>query len=226
MEDLSRRVVKLLEGQSREAYVDAKGHSIGWGHFIKPGEEYLRNRTLSDDEMEKLLTKDLASHSAGIDQWIRRPLSEQKRAALLSLAYNTGARSEGVKKIVDLYNQGKDKEAAAAFAAYNMAYNPKTGIKEVNETLVKRREFERRLFTDPDGTDIDALHSEVFGKPGKKPLSVVSSRSLKKFGTAETAMNENKSTFAGLQQLNLELQQTVGSDSEFLQRLRREGGMV
>jgi lysozyme len=226
MEDLSRRTVKLLEGLNRQAYVDAKGHSIGWGHFIKPGEEHLLTKTLTDDEAEKLLTKDIESHQAGINQWIRRPMSEQKKAALTSLAYNTGAKSDAVRKVVELYNQGKDKEAAAAFAAYNKAYNPKTGVKETNEVLVKRREFERRLFTAEGDVDVEAIHGEVFGKPGKKPLSVASSRSLKRFGSVETAMNENKSIFVQLQQMNLEFEQNVGANSEFLLRLRREGGMT
>lgn len=223
MEDTTRKTIKVLEGLKLEKYKDAGGHSIGYGHFIKPGEEHLMQGSITKDQAEELLTKDIEAHQAGMNKWLKRPMSEAKKAALTSLAYNLGAYSDGVKEVVNLYNQGKDAEAAKAFAKYNRSYNPETKTKEVNPVLVKRREFESRLFNSSDDVDVRRLYAEVNGS-GKKGLSVASSGTYVRAGTVDVAMSENKNVFAQLQELNLSLGANLGADSEFMQRLRREGG--
>lgn len=223
MEDTTRRTIKMLEGLKLEAYKDAGGHSIGYGHFIKPGEEHLKSGSITKEQAEEMLTKDIEAHQAGINKWLKRPMSEAKKAALTSLAYNAGAHSSGVKKIVDLYNQGKDAEASAAFAEINKSLNTATGVKEVNPALVSRREFEARLFNSSDDVDVKKLYAEVHGG-GKKGLSVASSGSYVRAGALDVAASDNKNIFAQLQELNLSLGANGGASSEFMQRLRREGG--
>lgn len=223
MEDTTRRTIKMLEGFKATPYRDAGGWSTGFGHFIKPGEEHLMTTTLSKEQAEAMLTKDIEAHQAGINKWLKRPMSDAKKAALTSLAYNAGAHSKSVKKIVDLYNQGKDAEAATAFAEVNKSLNPETGVKEVNPVLVKRREFEARLFNSADDVDVKGLYAEVHGS-GKKGLSVASSGTSVRAGAVDVAMSDNKNVFAALQQLNLQLGGNNSADSEFMQRLRREGG--
>lgn len=223
MEEAKRRAIKLVEGFRESAYKDAHGHSTGYGHFIKPGEEYLRTQKISKEEAETLLTKDIDSHSSGIKKWLKRPMNDLKMAALTSLAYNTGAESKAVKRIIGLYNEGKDSEAAAAFGEYNKAYNPDTGRKEVNEGLVKRREFERRLFTADDSASVEELYKETHSKKAK-PLAVTGSSSVSLAGAADSLMNQNRDTYARLQELNLGLGEMSFVNGEFMQRLRREGG--
>lgn len=224
MDDLSTRSLKLLEGFRSTRYRDAHGHSIGFGHFIKPGEEQLMTAKLSREQAEAFLKKDIETHQSGLKKWARRPMSEQQRAAITSLAYNIGAEAKGVKKIIDLYNAGKDKEAAAAFADYNQAYNPNTGRKEVNESLVKRREFERRMFTATGPVDVEALYKETHGEQKGSLVAVESSRALSKPGSMDTAMNQNRDVFAQLQEMNRGLSANMDPNSEFMQKLRREGG--
>ena len=224
MDDMATRTLRLLEGFRSGHYRDARGYSIGFGHFIKPGEEHLMTAKLSREQGEALLQKDIETHQSGLKKWARRPMSEAQRAAITSLAYNIGAESKGVKRVIDLYNAGKDREAVAAFAAYNQAYNPKTGRTEVNPELIKRREFEQRLFTSTGPVDVEALHKETFGRGGQSLVAVQSSRSLSRPGSQDIAMNQNREVFAQLQDMNRTLSVGMDPNSEFMQKLRREGG--
>lgn len=223
MEETRRRAIKLVEGFRDTAYRDAHGYSTGFGHFIKPGEEHLRHKKLSEGEAEYLLTKDIESHSSGIKKWLKRPINDLKMAALTSLAYNTGAESSAVKRIIGLYNEGKDSEAAAAFGEYNKAFNPETGRKEVNPALVKRREFERRLFTADDSASVEKLYQETHSKSSKS-MAIAQSSSVTIMGAADSAMNQNRDVYARLQELNQGLAEMSFPNAEFMQKLRREGG--
>jgi len=222
MSDQTRDLIKRLEGFSATAYKDAGGHSIGYGHYIQKGEEALLGHTLTNEEGEKLLSKDIESHQVGIKKWLKKPASDLKMAALTSLAYNTGAMSPAIKEVVQLYNEGKDAQAAKAFAKYNRSYNPSSGIKEVNESLVKRRELEKQLFSAKEGTDVNGVFDSVMGGPKKKALAVESAAPGQVAGRAETAANQNRDIFAKLQALNTEMK-SVNQDEEYANRLRDEG---
>jgi len=143
-------------------------------------------------------------------------------AALTSLAYNTGAMSPAVKEVVQLYNEGKDGQAVKAFAKYNRSYNPASGIKEVNESLVKRRELEKQLFSAKEGTDVNGVFDSVMGGPKKKALAIESAAPGQVAGRAEVAANQNRDIFAQLQALNTEMK-SVNEDEEYANRLRDEG---
>lgn len=224
MADKVQKTIELIEGFRATAYPDAGGHSTGFGHFIKPGEEELLTKKLTREEGNTLLKQDIAAHQTGLNEWLKRPMSELKKAAITSLAYNTAAKGTGVKKIVDLYNQGKDKEAAEVFARYNKSYNPATKTKEVNPDLVKRREFEKAMFLASDDASVEEIHQEFYGSKKSKKPEIMASRSVTPKGAREVAMNDNKNVYAQLQQLNLGLKETGFGNSEFMQRLRREGG--
>lgn len=222
MSDNTRDLIKRIEGYSATAYKDAGGHSIGYGHFIQKGEEPLLGHTLTDEESEKLLTKDIKSHQAGIEQWLKKPVNDLQMAALTSLAYNTGARSPAVKEIVGLHNEGKTAAAAKAFAKYNKSYNPQTGTKELNEALVKRRDLEQRLYSAPEGADVNGVYDSVMGGPKEKALAIESAAPGKVAGRADSLVNQNRDVFAQLQALNAEMKGT-DLDEEYANRLRDEG---
>ena len=222
MSDQTRDLIKRLEGFSATAYKDAGGHSIGYGHYIQKGEEALLGHTLTDEEGEKFLSKDIESHQVGIKKWLKKPASDLKMAALTSLAYNTGAMSPAVKEVVQLYNEGKDGQAAKAFAKYNRSYNPASGIKEVNESLVKRRELEKQLFSAKEGTDVNGVFDSVMGGPKKKALAVESAAPGQVAGRAEVSANQNRDIFVQLRALNTEMK-SINEDEEYANRLRDEG---
>lgn len=222
MSDQVRDLIKRLEGFSATAYKDAGGHSIGYGHYIKKGEEAFHGHTLTDEEGEKLLTKDIESHQVGIKKWLKKPASDLKMAALTSLAYNTGAQSPAVKEVIGLYNEGKDAAAAKAFEKYNKSYNPQTGTKELNESLVKRRSLEQKLFTAKEGTDVNGVYDSVMGGPRKKALAVESTGPGQVAGRAGLTANQNRDVLAQLQALNADMK-SVDIDEEYANLLRAEG---
>jgi len=51
------------EGKKNKAYKDTKGKwTIGIGHLIVPGEEYLLSKILTDEEIDRLFANDLKKH--------------------------------------------------------------------------------------------------------------------------------------------------------------------
>ena len=126
------------EGFSPSAYVDASGNSIGYGHFIKKGEEHLKGQQLSRDEAESLMRKDIHEHQKG---WIGKAkeakLSEEQITGLTSFAYNTGGAA--IPRVIDFLKKGDTQSAMDLMGKYTYAVNPKTGRKEYNDKLAARR---------------------------------------------------------------------------------------
>lgn len=81
------------EGFRRTAYLDTRGYwTIGVGHKIEPGEDYLRSATLTNEQVEELLTKDLERFEQAVnDTGSRVPLTQQQFDALVHFAFNIGA---------------------------------------------------------------------------------------------------------------------------------------
>lgn len=225
-----RELVRNLEGFSSTAYVDAHGHSIGYGHLIRPGEEHLLSQSITEEEAEGFLEGDILSHQVGFKQHVVRPLSSNQEAALTSLAYNLGPHSKALTRIVKLHNEGKDQEAAEVFHEYNKSYNPAKGVKEVNSALVQRRAFESELFTSPDHTDLKEAHGRYFGKnrQASRPVNrsvQIASQGLPLNG-GDLIANENARALQGLIHLNAQLKANADdalSEAMFMERLRREG---
>lgn len=98
-------VIKKYEGLHKN-----KGNLVGYGHKILPGDPYKRNQTLSLEEADKLLRKDLSSLCA-------RYRSFGKDSLLLAaLAYNCGigvvAKSSVYKKLKEGNRDIKDSYLA------------------------------------------------------------------------------------------------------------------
>jgi GH24 family phage-related lysozyme (muramidase) len=114
-------MIKKHEGlpKNGKAYVDAHGHSIGYGHFITPAEkergyiiagdetipinrDNILETKITKDQAEKLLAHDLpkyinaAKNPLG-EAWNK--LNDAQKAALVSSAYNTG--QGGIQHLVD-----------------------------------------------------------------------------------------------------------------------------
>lgn len=110
--------IKKLEGLSLKKYNDAKGHSIGYGHYLQPGESYeVITQTVADSLFdadirftEKIINRLLAD---GIDTKGYR-FSQNFVDGFADLIYNCGcgavARSEfydGLKNRVRYYDEEK-----------------------------------------------------------------------------------------------------------------------
>jgi len=124
------------EGSRNKAYQDSKGlWTIGVGHLIKTDEEYLLTATLTDDQVEELLRKDLKWCSEAVESSVKVPLQQNQFDALYSLCFNIGETNFRKSTVVKKINENDLKGAADAILMWNKP-----------EVLVNRRKRERALF--------------------------------------------------------------------------------
>jgi len=231
-------LIKNLEGFSSKSYVDASGRSIGYGHFIKPGEEDMRGKTLSKSESEVLLKKDIASlQSPWMEKAKGAGLNSDQILALTSFAYNTGGGA--IPRIIKMMKSGDMGGATELLESYNKAYNPTTGKKETHAVLEKRRAFEAKLLrSGGDGTFLGELASKVthpidtiFGDSNKKAISKAKNlrvesdggENLQAMGNDEAVSGDFKATASSLAAVCSKLANINAGEEEWLDRLRQEG---
>jgi lysozyme len=121
-------------GAKLEAYPDAKGHSIGYGHYgAKPGDK------ISKEKAESLFDEDYNRFAKVVDE-VAPNASPQQRDAMISLAYNIGEQAFRESSVAKQHAAGNFGEAAKAFELYNKSED------KVNDVLVGRRKRERELY--------------------------------------------------------------------------------
>lgn len=157
--------LKQKEGMQTQAYPDAGGYSIGYGHLITP-EEYTRGYMMIGDERvpvakniretkitpeqaEKLFEQDLkkvaarAERQIGQDAWSK--LNDNQRSAIASYVYNTGSAKGLVQRGL--------REAIMAGDWGRAAELIRTGISTSQgkyvQGLANRRAEEAELFMTP-----------------------------------------------------------------------------
>ena len=230
-------LIKNLEGFSSKSYVDASGHSIGYGHFIKPGEEHLKGKSLSKGESEDLLKKDIASlQSPWMEKAKGAGLNSDQILALTSFAYNTGGGA--IPRIIKMMKSGDMGGATELLESYNKAYNPTTGKTETPAVLEKRRAFEAKLLrSGGDGTFLGELANKaahpidtIFGDSNKKAISKAKNlrvesggENLQALGDDEALEGDLKATASSLAVVCSKLANINAGEEEWLDRLRQEG---
>lgn len=120
-----------------------KGATIGYGHLIKPGEDF--SKGLSDEEAKELYRHDIAIAEDIVKNNIDVPLSQQQFDGLVSLAYNIGAGNFSSSTIVKYinnpdYNSKTYSTPEKAWKAWN-----KTNHK-ISQGLINRRNSEWNIF--------------------------------------------------------------------------------
>ena len=124
------------EGLRNKAYQDSKGlWTIGVGHLIKEDEQYLLTATLTNDQVEDLLRKDLKWCSEAVETSVKVPLQQHQFDALYSLCFNIGGTNFAKSTVVKKINENDMQGAADAILNWNKP-----------EVLVNRRKRERALF--------------------------------------------------------------------------------
>lgn len=135
--------IKRREGGFRAvAYRDAGGWSIGYGHFIQPGESF---GTISEQTGAALLRNDLAAAERAVSANISAPLNQSQYDALVSFAFNAGAGALRKSALKTKLNALDYDGAADEFARWNKSRDA-SGVLHVNAVLVIRRADERAQF--------------------------------------------------------------------------------
>lgn len=126
--------------------------TIGWGHALRGAngkflrgeagrkEAYQRYHTISLEEAEDLLQKDLWVAGAQVERLVKVPLSDGEYGALVSFTMNLGEGNLAASTLLKKLNAGDRAGASGEFKRWN-----KSGGK-VLAGLVKRRAAERVLF--------------------------------------------------------------------------------
>lgn len=133
LDEIARR-----EGFSAYRYQDADGFSIGFGHYILPGDFF--HEPLSRDEGLRLLKSDAAIAERAVQAYVRVAISQSQFDALVSLTYNIGTNAFKKSTLLKLLNAGDVSGALAQFAVWNKSQGA------VLPVLVARRADEAQQF--------------------------------------------------------------------------------
>lgn len=144
-----RTFIKNLEGLRLTAYPDAKGYSIGYGHF---GAQ--KGDVITRAQAEALFNQDVSKYAGAVNETVPRA-TQQQFDAMVALCWNVGVAGFARSKMAKLHNQGNYAGAADAFRMWRLS----DGVE--NPVLVRRREKERDVY----------LYNR-FPVPGAQPLPI------------------------------------------------------
>lgn len=89
--DNSLKFIMQEEGFKTKAYKDVVGlFTIGVGHLIRKDEEYLKTKTLTEQEVLDLLKQDILTAENAINTLVKKTLNQNQFDALASLIFNIG----------------------------------------------------------------------------------------------------------------------------------------
>lgn len=151
--DKGIELIKAFESLRLEPYKDAVGKpTIGWGHTSGVTMDM---GSITEQEAEELLLEDLTYSENVIRRYVHVPLNVNQFSALVSFVFNVG---EGAKNIKSGFVRLKDGSPSTMLIKLNIEdYNGASqefgkwikGDGRILTGLVRRREAERRLFTEP-----------------------------------------------------------------------------
>lgn len=130
------------EGLRLKPYKDEGGKwTIGFGHLIKPNEQYLLNsKGITEEKAKELLFKDLEETEKAIKQLVKVPLNKNQFDALVSFVFNVGKNAFAQSTLLRKINNNQIKDAANEFDRWIYVSGQKSPV------LERRREKEKDLF--------------------------------------------------------------------------------
>ena len=118
--------------------------TIGWGHFLLPGESYPAGISVS--KAEELFQQDLKKAEDAVKRYITVPLTQNQFDALVSWVWNCGAGALQKSYLRTLIN--KSAPQADIYKRWTTTYIMNNGV--VLSGLIDRRKYEADLFfSDP-----------------------------------------------------------------------------
>jgi len=167
-------LIKLFEGLRLNAYLDPVGiPTIGWGTTRIDGNPVKMGTTITEQEAEGYLKKDLEEFEKCVTDNVTSVLDENQFSALVSFCYNLGCGSLKKSTLLKRLNAG-DYLVGNEFEKWVKADG------KVLAGLVKRRAAERELFE----RDIASPTDPVINEPAEA-VNIV----LKKGSRGDTVKN-------------------------------------
>ena len=118
-------------------------YTIGIGHQIQPGEEYLLTSTITEEEAILLFEKDIEKILADMNKNIKVSLNKNQQLALISLRFRIGPGYFNNSTLLKELNKGNFQKASEEFKNWRLSSGT------VNKGLVARAERERQRFLTP-----------------------------------------------------------------------------
>ncbi len=135
-------IIKQFEGLRLKAYRDSAGTwTIGYGHT---GPGVLEGIFITEEQANRFLERDIAWATDTVRRAVHVSLTEEQRAALVSLTFNIGSGGFLTSTVLRRVNASDYEGAADAILMWNKI--TRNGVKERDQGLVNRRERERMLF--------------------------------------------------------------------------------
>ena len=129
--------------RAKAAQLDDGRWTIGFGHTATARE----GAEITEADAEALLLYDLIQAAHAVNEHVYAPLGQNQFDALVSFAFNIGARAFKSSPTVRRLNEGRMLEAALAMELWRKA--DLEGERIVIDALVRRRAAEKALFLKP-----------------------------------------------------------------------------
>lgn len=138
--------IKAQEGEKYKMYKDCIGKpTIGVGHLIKPDEQYLYSKTLTEKDVDSLLLRDVQPCSANVYKLVKVSVNQNMHDSLCSFEFNEGVGALGQSTLLKNINLGiKGDEIVKDFCMWDKV--EVNGQKVENESIKQRRIREANLF--------------------------------------------------------------------------------
>jgi lysozyme len=131
--------IKRHEGFSGQVYPDSAGNpTIGYGHLIKPGENF--DQGITQERAAALLRQDVQRAVGEVNAALEVPVTQNQFDALVSFDYNVGAKNLRNSTLLANLNSGKSV-TKDNFTGYNHAGG------RIAPGLTTRRTDEYNLFS-------------------------------------------------------------------------------
>lgn len=153
---VSKNAITLLEfeeGRKNKQYLDSEGSpTIGIGHKLLPSEissgiisisgaSVYYKQGLTEVQIDSLCLQDLKSASAGVDKYVKVPLSQNQYDTLVEFTFNVGAGAFSKSTLLKKLNAGLYNEVPTQIARW--VHDNNGGVVK---GLVTRRNNEIKLW--------------------------------------------------------------------------------
>lgn len=134
-------LIQHFEGVRYTPYYDVVGVlTVCYGHT---GPDIVLNKTYTQAECDALLEKDIAPAAAAVERAVKVPMTDMRKAALISFTYNVGVGALNKSTMLRRLNNGNTQEACDELRRWDMAGG------KVWRGLTDRRTVERELCLTP-----------------------------------------------------------------------------